>query len=46
LPVRYACYSEKQGAKSESNNKLDNCLKRAYSKVDDQVDARAVCFGS
>ena len=32
--------------KSESNNKLDNCLRRAYSKVDDQVHARAVCFGS
>ena len=31
---------------SESNNKLDNCLRRAYSKVDDQVHARAVCFGS
>src|SRR5437870_10352238 len=24
-------------AKSESNKKLDNCLRRAYSKVDDQV---------
>ena len=32
--------------KSESNNKLDKCLRRAYSKVDDQVHARAVCFGS
>ena len=32
--------------KSESNNKLDNCLSRAYSKVDDQVHARAFCFGS
>jgi hypothetical protein len=31
--------------KSESNNKLDKCLRRAYSKVDDQVHARAVCFG-
>jgi hypothetical protein len=31
--------------KSESNNKLDKCLKRAYSKVDDQVHARAICFG-
>jgi eukaryotic-like serine/threonine-protein kinase len=33
-------------AKSESNNKLDKCLRRAYSKVDDQVHARAVCFRS
>ena len=32
--------------KSESNKKLDNCLRRAYSKVDDQVHTRAVCFGS
>jgi len=32
--------------KAESNNKLDKCLRRAYSKVDDQVHARAVCFGS
>jgi hypothetical protein len=33
-------------AKSESNNKLDNCWRRAYSKVDDQVHAWAVCFES
>jgi hypothetical protein len=32
--------------KLESNNNLDKCLRRAYSKVDDQVHARAVCFGS
>jgi len=32
--------------KSESNNKLDNCLRKAYSRVDDQVHARAVRFGS
>jgi hypothetical protein len=25
---------------------LDKCLSRAYSKVDDQVYARAVCLGS
>ena len=30
----------------ESNNKLDKCLRRAYSKVDDQVHTRAVCFRS
>jgi dTDP-4-amino-4,6-dideoxygalactose transaminase len=33
-------------AKSESNNKLDKYLRRAYSKVDDQVHATAVRFGS
>ena len=33
-------------AKSESNNKLDKCLKRAYSKVDDQVHGRALSFRS
>jgi hypothetical protein len=32
--------------KAESNNKLDKCLRGLYSKVDDQVHARAVCFGS
>ena len=31
--------------KSESNNKLDKCLRRAYSKVDDQVHPRTVHFG-
>jgi len=38
--------SDLKAAKAESNNKLDKCLRRAYSKVDDQVHARAVCFGS
>ena len=32
-------------AKSESNNKLDKRLRRAYSKVDDQIHARSVCLG-
>ena len=32
--------------KSESNNKLDKCLRWAYSKVDDQVHTGAVCFRS
>ncbi|MEK7993259.1 MAG: hypothetical protein AAB403_05585, partial [Planctomycetota bacterium] len=31
--------------KAESNNKLDICLICGYSKVDDQVHTRAVCFG-
>jgi len=32
--------------KAESNNKLDNCLRRVYSKVDDRVHTSAVGFGS
>ena len=31
--------------KAESNNKLDICLICVYSKLDDQVHTRAVCFG-
>ena len=31
--------------KSESNNKLNNCLRRVYSKVDDQVHCRPLRFG-
>ena len=44
--VRFALCGLSAAPKSESNNKLDICLRRAYSKVDDQVHARAVCFGS
>lgn len=42
----YRSFTRVGGGKSESNNKLDKCLRRAYSKVDDQVHARAICFGS
>jgi len=31
---------------AESNNKLDKCLSRAYSKLDDQVHAGAVRFAA
>jgi len=35
-----------QSSKAESNNKLDKCLSRAYSKLDDQVHAGAVRFAA